>query len=210
MFKKYVKYLTLVLLTYSSCFNNAISSNLKLSKQYFEKGLKYQRDGQEDKAILFYTKAIEQNPKNIEALENRGFVYTEDIDNNEKAISDFSKVIILDPKNTTAYTSRASCYAIAGNFKLALVDLNKAIELYPNDSQTFEQRADVNIRLSNFKQAISDLKQAQKLAPDLYQDAESKKHLNGEIAECEKFIKNNYKFDDQQFTINGEPLKCIH
>ena len=53
-------------------------------------------DGQYDRAIVFFNKAIEKNPRFAEAYYNRGITYLEK-KQFDKAISDFTKAIEINP-----------------------------------------------------------------------------------------------------------------
>lgn len=54
-------------------------------------------DGQYDRAIVFFNKAIEKNPRFAEAYYNRGITYLEK-KQFDKAISDFTKAIEINPR----------------------------------------------------------------------------------------------------------------
>ena len=212
MLKTYFKNTIIIILVFytSNVTNCANCGNLKLSKKYCDEATNYQRGGNSNKAISYYTKALQENPDYIDALINRANLYTEDIDNNALAMADYTKVIKLDPKNTNSYISRASCYAIAGDFNKALLDFNKAIALDPSNADTYRQRAQTQIRLNHFKPAIADLKQSAKLDPSYNESPDCKKHFDGTILECQKFIKNNWTIETHPFLINGKPLPCLH
>ncbi len=190
--------------------NNASSLNLKLSQKYCDEATNYQRSGDTKKAIIYYTKSLQENPDYIDALINRANLYTEDIDNNVLALVDYTRVIKLDPKNVWAYISRASCYAIAGDFDKALLDLNKAIALDPSNSETYRQRAYTEIRLNQFAKAIVDLNKYARLDPSYKEDPDCKKYVDNTILECQKFIKNNWTTGSHNFCVDGKLLQCIH
>ena len=52
---------------------------------------------QYDQAVAEFTKAIEIDPKDIPALENRGYMYLA-LQKNTEAVADFTQVIELAPK----------------------------------------------------------------------------------------------------------------
>ncbi len=212
MLKTYFKNtMTFILVFYTSYFTNCANcGNLKLSQKYCDEATNYQRSGDTKKAIIYYTKSLLENPNYIDALINRANLYTEDIDNNALAMADYSRVIKLDPKNIWAYTSRASCYAIAGDFNKALLDFNKAIALDPSNADTYRQRAYTEIRLDQFAKAIVDLKKYAKLDPSYKDDPVCKKYADNTILECQKFIKNNWTTDSHNFCVDGKSLQCIH
>lgn len=72
---------------------------------YTNRGVRYARERQYDKAIDEFTKAIEAQPKDPNNFRNRAQVY-ELIKQPEKAIADYGKVIEWAPKDADAYAGR--------------------------------------------------------------------------------------------------------
>ncbi len=73
-------------------------------------GVAYTHKGEYDRAIDDYNKAIEINPKNSMAYNNRGFVYDIHKGEYDKAINDYNKAIEINPKDDMAYTDRGNAY----------------------------------------------------------------------------------------------------
>ena len=89
----------------------------------------YNKKGQHEKAISDLNKAIQINPKNAEAYNNRGYAYVNK-GQYDKAISDFTKAIEINPRSASAYNNRAFVYIVRlGNENKACSDLKKACEL---------------------------------------------------------------------------------
>lgn len=113
-----------------------------------------------------YDKAIQLNPQDSTAYNNRGAVH-EKMDNLEQAIRDYSTAITLDPLNATAYMNRGIAYgqtadrtvgsplpAIGGPMVVttaywppgdpcqrAVADLTSALQLNPGDAKAYYNRA---------------------------------------------------------------------
>lgn len=81
-----------------------------------------------DQAILDFTKAIQINPKDYIAYNNRGLSY-ELKEDYIRALADFNKAILLNPKYERAYRGRARVYEKTGKKTLANADRKKADEL---------------------------------------------------------------------------------
>ncbi len=83
-----------------------------------------------DGATANLTKAIELNPKYVEAYKNRGLAKNS---NGDKvgAIADYSKAIDLDPKDASAYFNRGGVKKAKGDLDGSIADYSKAIELNP-------------------------------------------------------------------------------
>ena len=75
-------------------------------------------------AIIYYTKAIELDPKLTAAYNNRGNAY-HNLKNYEVAIADYTKAIELDPKLAAAYNNRGNAYKSLGKNNEANADFAK-------------------------------------------------------------------------------------
>ena len=78
-------------------------------------GLAYQEEGDYDRAIESFTKAIELNPNYAEAYNNRGNAYRDD-GNFDRAIADYTKAIELKPNFVEAYNHRDDAYYAKGDY----------------------------------------------------------------------------------------------
>jgi tetratricopeptide (TPR) repeat protein len=86
-----------------------------------------------DKALADYNKALELNPKDAVAYNNRGLVHHErgELD---KALADYSMAITLDPTNPTFYENRALILAAKGLTPKAAEDYKKALKLTTDEA----------------------------------------------------------------------------
>src|ERR1700752_2228864 len=117
---------TFLLLFITIAFSNFYGQT---AQEYFKQGnQKYLKNdfGAADKD---FTKAIELNPKYIDAYINRGRLRHNKLKDNKAAIKDFNKVIELAPKNANAYYYRANAYRSLKDFKNACLSWTKAAEL---------------------------------------------------------------------------------
>jgi tetratricopeptide (TPR) repeat protein len=111
--------------------NDPVASNSESSRDaifYNNRGLAYKKQGELDKAIADYNKAIELDPQLAVAYYNRGKDY-EDQGELDKAIADFTKAIELDPTDAVTYTNRGIAYRDQGELGKAEADFTKAKEL---------------------------------------------------------------------------------
>ena len=81
-----------------------------------------------DQAIAKLTKAIEDDPTDAGAYNERGLAYAKQ-DKLEESVADFTKAIELDPNLVTAYNNRGKSYGEQRKFDEAIADLTKAIQL---------------------------------------------------------------------------------
>ncbi|XOV95245.1 MAG: tetratricopeptide repeat protein [Bacteroidota bacterium] len=92
--------------------------------------------GKYDEAIVAYSHFMEENPRDVSALYNRGRAY-EELSNFEKAEEDFKKVIKLDEKNVNANLSLAKLYYERGEYSRALVYSENALEINENSADGY-------------------------------------------------------------------------
>jgi len=76
-------------------------------------------EGQYDRAIAYFNKAIEINPKYAVAYLNRGSAY-DGKGQYDKAISDFNKAIEINPRFAVAYFNRGFVYDRKGQLDKAI------------------------------------------------------------------------------------------
>jgi TonB family protein len=117
-----------------------------------------------NEVIAQYTKAIELNPNNAVAYNNRGYI-KEQLKNYQGAIEDYNKTIALDPKNAFAYNNRGYSKHLLGNDKEAIEDYNMSIELNPNNDWAYFYRGETNYKLNNYAGARFDFTKAIELNP---------------------------------------------
>lgn len=132
---------------------------------WFDQGLYKQKKGDNQGAIEDYTKAIQLNPNNATAYNNRGFVRLS-LGDNRGAIADYTKAIQLDPDDVTAYYFRGSARSELGEKQGAISDYTIAIQLDPNDATAYKNRAFAREDLGDQQGAVADYTAAIQLDPD--------------------------------------------
>jgi tetratricopeptide (TPR) repeat protein len=129
------------------------------SMKYFNLGFDYSDNGDREKAIEAYSKAIEIDPDFALAWSNRGIQYGY-INEHELAIKDFTAAIELDPTLDAAYQNRGTSYTFIGEYDSALMDLNTALLLDNKNESYFANRAQIYTFLDEQDKAILDYLQA--------------------------------------------------
>jgi len=132
-----------------------------------DKGFVYKNEGEYDKAIVAFTKAIELNPGFVVAYSNRGWTYI-DLEQYELGIADCTKAIELDPHFAIAYSNRGWAYTQLGQYEKGIADCTKAIELDPGLAIAYNNRGWAYIELGEYEKAIDDYDRAMELDPDLH------------------------------------------
>jgi Tfp pilus assembly protein PilF len=164
-------------------------TKIKEAEIYYNKGIEY--SGQEDyeNAIAEFTKALELDPKYIDAYKGRGAVYkvlregyifyneSEENKNYIKAENDYTQAIQLNPNDWNLYNERVALYygyrSTLIHPKKAIADYTKMIELKPNDAYAYFQRAKANLSRIRY---------------DDLRDDEYNEIINGIIMDCNKAI----------------------
>ena len=127
-------------------------------RPHLEKAQLYHYDDPR-KAVESYNRAIEIDPKSVEALFGRGHSYY-GLVQYEQAIEDFSAAIQIDSKHQMSYRNRGSSYSQLQMLDKAFADYEKALELDPNDGLTYECRAWAKLRSGQQREAITDFTKA--------------------------------------------------
>ena len=125
---------------------------------YLNIGIAYQYTFEDyDKALEFYTKAIEMDSTYTPAFSNRAGLYKENLNDNEKALLDYNKLIELEPENSDNYYYRGQFYKdYLEDYDKAITDLSKAIELDPSDANYYDERADYYVLNKMYEKSITD------------------------------------------------------
>jgi len=122
--------------------------------------------GDYDAALAAFTRALQADPKDTEAYNNRGSIYTVK-GNYNQALADFTMALELNPKYTKAYYNRALAYYYLSNYDGAIADLTKAIGLNPKDTEAYNNRGLAYDKKKNFDKAVDDFNMALSLNPKL-------------------------------------------
>ena len=96
----------------------------------FYRGFAYQKRGDEatiskekqkwyKEALKHYTRAIQLDPNQVSAYNNRGNAYR-NLEDYNSAIDDYNRVIMLNPNDAEAYSNRGLAYQDIGDYKEAI------------------------------------------------------------------------------------------
>jgi len=132
---------------------------------YCHRGSIWMLQGDLDKAIMNFTKAIELKPQLAEAFYFRGLA-EKGTGELGKAISDFSKVIDFQGEYVIdAYYERGIIESNQGNNKQAIADLTKAIEMNPRHAKALTIRANIWGKEGDEYRALADYSESIKIDP---------------------------------------------
>lgn len=151
--------------------------------EWFSKGYEAQTILQDfNKAIEFYTKAIEIDKKYVTAYNNRGSAYGE-LKQNENALKDLTLALEMEPENAITLNNLGLAYANSGLIDKAIEMYTKSIAIRSRNAVTYTNRGSAYSEKGIFDKAIEDLNKAVGLNPKL---AEAYAHRAGVHEQMEK------------------------
>ena len=119
------------------------------------------------KAIEYYTKAIELNPKYSDAYNNRG-ILKQELGDKEGAMQDYNKAIELNPNDSELYYNRGILKKEQDDIDMegAMQDYDKAIALNPNYANAYNGRGYLYLQVKDWPKAKADFDKAIELSPN--------------------------------------------
>ena len=117
-----------------------------------------------NKAISYFTMAIEINKKYVDAYDQRGSCYAEK-NQTEKALKDYTAEVALHPSDD-GYNSIGMLYERMKNYDKAIVYYAKAIKINPRYANAYNNRAAALCNKNEYKKAEQDFLSAMKFCAD--------------------------------------------
>jgi len=140
------------------------SQNPEVQK-HIDKGIRFGKEGDFDKAITEFKEVLKLDPKNVHAYNNIGVAYFR-TGNLDQAISYYTKAIDLGIADANMYFFRGQMY---GKYQQedakAIKDYTKAIELQPKFSRAYLNRALSYSMMKEHDKAIADYNKMVELRP---------------------------------------------
>ena len=115
--------------------------------------------GKKEEAIADFTQALIHDPKQLDALFNRGLLYA-DMNNREQAIKDFTAVIIQLPNDFETIIERGDAYLALKKFDDALKDYTLALKASPKNANALASRGLCYSKMGKEEQALKDFNEA--------------------------------------------------
>ncbi len=133
-----------------------VAINAQTAKDYFNKGNTDMGNGAYQSAIMYFSKAIELNPKDAQSYGGRAFCKKSQKDY-KGAIEDYTKAIEYQPNFSSAYSERGECKFGLNDFKGDIEDQDKAIQQYPQGASMYHYlKGAARCMLTEYKEAIVD------------------------------------------------------
>lgn len=135
--------------------------NIRLESDfYFYYGAACERNGEFERAVNLFKKAIELNPDYADAYNYLGYMYADKGINLDESLKLIEKAISYEPNNGAFIDSLGWIYYKLGKYDQALVELQRAVDLIKDDSVVFEHLGDVYQKLGKKDQAAIEWQKA--------------------------------------------------
>lgn len=122
-------------------------------------GLRYAENGETDKAIASFSKAIEADPTSASAYRNRAASFTIKSDHG-RAVADYTRIIERDLQAADIYYLRGKAHWARLDGDNAVADFTTAIKLDPNRAIVYYYRGLVLAKKLDHDRAIADFTKA--------------------------------------------------
>ncbi|MEL6556446.1 MAG: tetratricopeptide repeat protein, partial [Cyanobacteria bacterium J06621_11] len=144
--------------------------------------------GDYDRAIADYDKAIEINPDYVSAYFSRGIAWSKQEDYG-RAIADYDKAIEIDNESAQAYDYRGRSWFGKGEYSMAIADFEKAISFGREDAKMYDLMAFASLQIGEDAEKVKRLFQR---SADLYRQ-------QGNIDQYLEILEHGVKSSDQLY-----------
>lgn len=134
----------------------------QLVAAYNNRGLVFRSNGEIDRAIEDYDRAIRLMPNYYVAINNRGVALTAKGDF-DRAIADFDRAVQLKPDYLAAFGARVTAYARKGLFDRAIADLDVVIKADPKNAALIREGGALKLKIGDRVGAEADFGRAEAL-----------------------------------------------
>jgi len=134
-----------------------------LANAYHNRAVARMQEGDVDRAIADYDKAVAVMPHYADVYYNRGIAYAMKGDIS-RAIIDYGKAIDNNPRDHDAYRNRGDAYRSRSDYARAIADYTRAIALKPNDASLYSKRGLAYAGRGDYAYALADATKAATLA----------------------------------------------
>lgn len=124
-------------------------------EELFEEGIVKMEEGEYQKAIEYFDRALDKNPEYTSAYNAKGVALYQQ-EKYDDAIEAFTASIALDDTSYKPFFNRGNAYLEKKEFKDAVLDYNKANGLDPQQGDIYYNRGLALLALEEYEDAIFD------------------------------------------------------
>jgi tetratricopeptide (TPR) repeat protein len=133
----------------------AKTADPEMVQNLLNRGMALKQQGNSDRALAAFTKALQLDPQLIAGYFKRGNTYL-DRGEFEQAITDYTAAIRLDPGNAAAWMNRGLAHFKKGDFEAVIGDCSEAVKVDPKLAQAYSIRAAAFWERGERHRAIAD------------------------------------------------------
>lgn len=162
-------------------FSFCAQSFAENSQDYYNEGVEYLKQGQNQNAVDSLQKAVELDPNYAEAYSALGAAYRA-MDKYNEAIDACKKAINIVPDVADPYVTMGSAYYMLGKTQEAINACKKAIKLNPQMPEAYLGLANIYLASQDYQQARNNALKAK----DLFEQ----KGIQEGVREAEDLLRN--------------------
>ncbi|MBB6217782.1 tetratricopeptide (TPR) repeat protein [Anaerosolibacter carboniphilus] len=201
----YIQKISSMILEDSAFKDNKFDSNKISAYMYNEMGYRLQLDGDYQKALEYYNKAISFDPNNDAAHNNKGWVLV-DLYRFEEALESCNRSIALEPNDVPPYINKGNALLGLERYTEAIESYNKAIQLDASVKFSYYGKGKALIALGKYEEAQASFQKYIQLDPE---DSYAYYYLASLLAELGKYDEaiKNY---DKSLAIEPQLISSIY
>jgi tetratricopeptide (TPR) repeat protein len=143
-------------------------------------GVMAYHNGQYEKALELFKKALDLDPEMTEAYNNLGLTYTE-MNQEEQATEAFKKAISLSPELAAAYNNLGYVFYRLGSYHEAIEMYNEAIGRSKDNSSAYTNLGNAFYKLEKIEEAMDAWKKALSIDPANEKARRNLKRFHAEV-----------------------------
>lgn len=141
-----------------------IEAGKETASSYRHRGLSHAENGDYDKALADYDRALQLDPKDAVALTNRGNIYRDD-EEYERALADYDAALQFAPDDGDVHYSRALVLIELREYDRAIADFDRAVALKPDFATAYIDRGITHVSRGSYDRALADFDQMLAIDP---------------------------------------------
>jgi tetratricopeptide (TPR) repeat protein len=150
------------------------------ARRHNNAGVMAYHNGQYEKALELFRKAVEIEPAMTEAYNNLGLAYTETNDA-KRATEAFRKAIEIEPELAAAYNNLGYVFYRLGSYDEAIEMYNEAIGRSANNSSAYTNLGNAYYKMKRIEDAIGAWKRALEIDPANEKAKRNLKRFHAEV-----------------------------
>ena len=148
----------------TGCWRMAPLTSHGAARADYEKGLDLAKEGKHKEAVAKFNKAIDVNPRYVEAYKAAGESNVA-IGQLDEAVSAYKRAVVIK-EDSPLQDGLGVAYALQGRYDEALTAFRRSVRLGSTDPHTFINLARAYLKKGQHRNAIYELESALKLDPD--------------------------------------------